>query len=136
MFILATHVNVQPIQEFWTVNELIDLMFFQALIWAGAPFSPALPFLAFVFTVLLIYAKQYQVIHFTRPPLKPAGVASQNRFFQSVMAISLMIGVVPFSVFVRRTCQCGPHAGTARHWDVQSSKFLQVKLTLCCLIYA
>lgn len=95
--------------EFAVAKELIDVMYVQALIWAGAPFSPMIPFLGFFFGVIMIFVKQTQVLFFSRPPLKPLGVASQNRYFRSMMVITLIISVIPFSLFLRRTVTCGPH---------------------------
>lgn len=100
-------------EEFAVAKELIDVMYVQALIWAGAAFSPIIPVLGLLFGVLMTFVKQTQVLHFSRPPLKPLGVASQNRYFRSMMVITLIISVIPFSLFLRRHVTCGPHEGSS-----------------------
>jgi hypothetical protein len=70
-----------------------DVFYRQALIWAGAPFCPALPFLALLVCVLLIEAKKRQVLSLTRPPKKPMGVAHQYRNFRSYLVVTLIIAV-------------------------------------------
>eukprot|EP00457_Paulinella_chromatophora_P001539 gb/GEZN01001541.1/.p1 GENE.gb/GEZN01001541.1/~~gb/GEZN01001541.1/.p1 ORF type:complete len:856 (-),score=150.05 gb/GEZN01001541.1/:332-2899(-) len=98
--------------EYNIPKELIDIMYRQALIWAGAPFCPLLPVLAVFHNFLLIYAKTLQVRWYTRPPLKPMGVDKQIRYFRGTMIVTLAICVIPFSLFLKRSVQCGPHMGS------------------------
>jgi hypothetical protein len=137
--------------EFEVAKELIDVMYVQALCWSGAPFSPCLPMLMVVFSVIMIYVKQFQVRHLSRPPIKPMRVDRQNRLFRMVMLATLMVAVVPFTLFLSRKACCGPHNGSsplevlARYtstlpsWfafvldELQSATLLTVIIILLCL---
>jgi len=95
------------------VQSLIDTMYSQALMWSGAAFCPALPLLCALSSFVLIYVKQAQVINLCSPPSKPIGVAKLSRFFRSMILVTLLCSIVPFSLFLRRSVLCGPHAGSS-----------------------
>jgi len=97
--------------EFAIPKEIIEMMYRQALIWSGAPFSPVLPILGIFTTAILISVKAAQVRYLTRPPVRPMGVAKQNRYFRTVMVVTLTICIIPYSFFLRRIPTCGPHMG-------------------------
>ncbi len=95
--------------EFNISENLIDLMYRQALVWSGTPFCPALPLLIVVCMCMLIWVKRWQVMRFTVRPKKPMGVAKQNRFFRGTLIITLIISFIPYTFFLRRIMECGPH---------------------------
>eukprot|EP00808_Paulinella_micropora_P006795 g21707.t1 len=99
-------------REYNIPKELIDIMYRQALFWAGAPFCPLLPLLAVPHNFLLITAKTRQVRWYSRPPIKPMGVDKQIRYFRGTMIVTLAICIIPYTLFLKREVQCGPHLGS------------------------
>jgi len=99
--------------EFAIPKEIIDMIYRQSLIWSGTPFCPVLPILGIFTTAILITVKTVQVRYLTRPPIRPMGVARQNRYFRIIMVVSLTICIIPYSFFLRRVPSCGPHEGNS-----------------------
>jgi hypothetical protein len=96
-------------EEYDIPTSIIDIMYRQALIWCGAPYCPMLPFWGMFFSGLLFFIKKNEVLKFARRPTTPMGVARQNRFFRSSMITTMIISIIPFTFFLRRAPQCGPH---------------------------
>ena len=96
--------------EFQIEVNIINIMYHQALIWSGLPYSPCLPFLYTIGLYGLIHVKKFQVLYLNRPPIRLLGVAKQQSYFRSLLVISLIIAIGPFSYFLKRKNQtCGPH---------------------------
>jgi hypothetical protein len=95
--------------EFPIPVNIINIMYQQGLIWSGMPYCPALPVLGSLSLFLTIIVKRLQVINLCRPPVKPMGVARQQSYFRSLLIVTLVIAMIPFSFFMRTTATCGPY---------------------------
>ncbi len=95
--------------EFRIPENIIELMYKQALVWAAFPFAPVVPILALIIQVLIFIIKKTQVLHLTRMPLKPMGIASQTNMFRSLLLATLALMCIPFSYWLNSTVKCGPH---------------------------
>jgi hypothetical protein len=81
----------------------------QVLIWSGTPYCPVLPLVAAIMSWVLVFFKKVEVLNLTRLPDKPLAVDKQNRFFRSMLLLSLFISFAPFTYFfLSGSPSCGP----------------------------
>jgi len=95
--------------EFRVPENLIELMYKQALVWAALPFCPVMPLLAMVGITIVFQAKRIAVLYFSRLPRRPIGIASQTNMFRTMMLSTLALMCIPFTYWMNMRVKCGPH---------------------------
>lgn len=95
--------------EFRIPENIIELMYKQAIVWAALPFCPVIPILAVISANIQFLVKRTQILYLCRIPLKPMGIASQTNMFRTLMLITLALMCIPFSYWMNTSVRCGPH---------------------------
>lgn len=95
--------------KFDLLDNTLDILYRQTLIWSGMTFSPFLPAEGVFFMMILFQVKIWQVMHYTRRSRNPIEVGRQYRFFKAGMIFCVLTSLVPFSYFMNSRVECGPH---------------------------
>jgi hypothetical protein len=74
--------------------------------------SPALCFLLAATGLCLIFFKYWQVFYLSRRAHHVIPVSTQVRYFRQGLILSIMASIVPFTVFLASTTECGPHSSS------------------------
>jgi len=90
-------------------QNIIDLMYRQAMIWCGATLSPVLCAWGSLMNLVIfkIQMKTFLITH--RPPEKAWGASDSNNFFLYLLLLTLCVAWIPGMVFMERTMHCGPY---------------------------
>jgi hypothetical protein len=94
--------------EFDIPGALLNLMYRQTLIWSGAAYAPILPFVGVVLGFMEVGIKAFEIKLYRRATQNLMGVSRQNKFFRSLLVVTLLVSVVPYAYFLRLTSKCGP----------------------------
>ena len=95
--------------EFRLPENMISIMYRQALVWSALPFCPVVPIAGAVYMAIAICTKALQVRYLTCLPFQPMGVQSQYNRFRTYLLVTLGIVCIPFSFFLRTPVNCGVH---------------------------
>jgi hypothetical protein len=102
--------------EFNILDNIVDILYRQILVWSGMTVAPSLPLLAFMLGLPLFYLKFSQVKFCSAKKHTVIPVSKQHRFFRFSLIICLMLSIVPYTVFLSVDVEgddaisCGPYA--------------------------
>ena len=102
--------------RFRVAKNILDMIYFQALIFLGFFFCPFLPLFAFVVYPILFYVKLLSVKFFSKPSPTLSHDSSQNNLFYIILLIATYLAcsfAVLFALlrFDPSPTDCGPFAG-------------------------
>jgi len=100
--------------EFRLPENMIDIMYRQALVWSAMCYSPVISIIGALFMAAAITIKKIQVKYLTCLPFQPMGVQSQLNRFRSYMLGTIGLVCIPISFFLRTRVNCGIYLDPVR----------------------
>jgi hypothetical protein len=100
--------------EFNLANNILKLVYGQALVWMGVLFCPLLPSIMLVKCFCLFYIRVYVVRYLNRPPRAMFKVASTRSFYMLLLLLMVFLCVFPVGYASMRmlpSSSCGPFRG-------------------------
>lgn len=107
--------------EFLLAPATMDALYGQALIWIGTFFSPLLPIVGIVVTVIMFWVKYYSMMLALSPPRTYYRVSSYDNFTLLFMLITLFLCIGPVGYALLRlkpSTTCGPFRGSDDIWSI------------------
>ncbi len=101
---------VRSKNEFDPVENMLDLVYRQAFVWAAMAFAPITPLLAFVGSIVLFVAKAIEVSLCGRRSWAAGQLpaATEEVYLLSALLASAVLAFVPISFFLASSPSCGP----------------------------
>jgi hypothetical protein len=95
--------------EFDPLENLLDLVYRQAFIWAGMIYSPMVPVVAFMCSLVLFFVKTMEVmICGRRSWMSQLPAATQEVYLLFALLAAAVLAFFPMSSFISSTSSCGP----------------------------
>eukprot|EP00329_Picozoa_sp_Boothbay-MS584-11_P004881 47236_4 len=91
---------------------IIGMLWRQTFVWVGSPFCPWLPVIGCITTALCFFAMKHAMLHGAyRAPDQPWASGDTQNIFMLYGMVTLLVNVVPITVWLNQAPACGPHAG-------------------------
>jgi len=95
--------------QFDIPGALVDVMYRQGIVWSGMYFSPMIPIMAIIASMVTFFVKKRYLFLYCGRPKKALGVTKQLKFFYGMMLLALITSFIPLNYLLGRTPSCGPH---------------------------
>ena len=92
-------------------QEAINVMYRQVITWVATVTSPAMPAITFLVSNCLMGVEFLALEHNFRPPAKPWSAVKTVTSFMALTFLSLLISIVPSTVWLTGVRTCGPFEG-------------------------
>ena len=95
--------------EFDVAAQIIDLMYKQALIWGGSPYSPMLPLLGTLNILVAFFITKYNVLWFGKNSAANTGAGNTDRFNLMLLFSTVLVTLYCAIQFLSEDhTRCGP----------------------------
>lgn len=142
--LIAEHINSKFAkligeQTFDLPKHVLDVVYLQTLCWIGSFFTPLLPFICIILSIVVFYIKKFACLVNSKPSSTIYRASRSNSMFMIVLLVSYAVcGLLPIAyVFAELAPSraCGPFRGLESIWSTVVEAFVLTPAWLQSFIF-